>query len=157
MKFERVFRIAPAIVRVLLKDRPATTNVVEGYLPPTPERTQFIRLEANGCHLLLQRSGDQARSEERTKLPIEQAEALLDVSQGRVGYRRTQVRIDGDHVALVDRFEQPTGVDLVTVEFDDEHEAEEFSVPGGSVQKSARMVSSEGQSSLSQERRSSTK
>jgi CYTH domain-containing protein len=129
MKFERVFRIAPAIVRVLLKERPATTNVVEGYLPPTPERTQFIRLEASGCHLLLQRSGDQARSEERTKLPIEQAEALLDVSQGRVGYRRAQVRIDGDHVALVDRFEQPTGVDLVTVEFDDEHQAEEFSVP----------------------------
>ena len=51
------------------------------------------------------------------------------MSQGRVGYRRTQVRIDGDHVALVDRFEQPTGVDLVTVEFDDEHQANEFSVP----------------------------
>jgi CYTH domain-containing protein len=130
MKFERVFRIAPSLVRVLLKDRPATTNVVEGYLPPRPERTQFIRLEASGAHLLLQRTGDQARSEERTKLPIEQAEALLDASQGRVGYRRMQVRIDGDRFALLDRFEQPTGLDLVTVEFDDEHEAKEFSVPG---------------------------
>jgi CYTH domain-containing protein len=130
MKFQRVFRIAPSLVRVLLKDRPATTNVVEGYLPPRPERTQFIRLEASGAHLLLQRTGDQARSEERTKLPIEQAEALLDASQGRVGYRRMQVRVDDDRFALLDRFEQPTGLDLVTVEFDDEHEAKEFSVPG---------------------------
>src|SRR5215217_3497416 len=82
MKFERVFRIAPSIVRVLLKERPATTNVVEGYLPERRERTQFIRLEANGCHLLLQRTGDQEKTEERTKLPIEQAEALLDASTG---------------------------------------------------------------------------
>src|SRR5215217_3497417 len=50
-------------------------------------------------------------------------------AQGRVGYRRTQVRIEGDHVALLDRFEQPAGLDLVTVEFDNEREAEEFSVP----------------------------
>ena len=130
MKYERIFRIAPSIVRILLKDRLATTNVVEGYLPERPERTQFIRLDTNGCHLLLQRTGDQEKTEERTKLPIEQAEALLDASQGRVGYRRTQIRIEGDHVALLDRFEQPVGLDLVTVEFDNEREADEFSVPG---------------------------
>jgi CYTH domain-containing protein len=130
MKFERVFRISPSIVRVLLKDRPTTTNVVEGYLQSTPERTQFIRLEATGCQLILQRSGDQERNEEHTKLPTRQAEALLDVSQGRVGYRRTQFRIDGDHVALLARFEQPVGLDLVTVEFDDRHQAEEFSPLG---------------------------
>jgi CYTH domain-containing protein len=129
VKYERIFRIAPSIVRLLLKDRPATTNV-EGYLPPRPERTQFVRLEASGCHLLLQKTGGEERSEERTKLPVEQAEALLDASQGRVGYRRTQVRLDSDHVAFLDRFEQPAGLDLVTVEFDDMGRAEDFPLPG---------------------------
>jgi hypothetical protein len=119
MKVERVFRIAPSIVRMILKERPTMTNVVEGYLRPTPERTQFVRLEASGCHLLLQRLGDQERTEERTKLPTEQAEALLDVSDGRVGYRRTHIRIDNNQDAILDRFEQPDGLDLVTVEFDD--------------------------------------
>jgi CYTH domain-containing protein len=130
MKVERVFRIAPSIVRMILKERPTVTNVVEGYLRPTPERTQFVRLEASGCHLLLQRLGDQERTEERTKLPTEQAEALLDVSDGRVGYRRTHIRLDHNQDAILDRFEQPDGLDLVTVEFDDQHQADRFSIPG---------------------------
>src|SRR5215207_8389498 len=91
MKIERFFRVAPSIVRMILKEHLTATYVVEGYLRSTPERTQLVRLEPNGCHLLLQRLGDQKRTEERTKLPTDQAEALLDVSGGRVGYRRTLV------------------------------------------------------------------
>jgi CYTH domain-containing protein len=129
MKIERLFRVAPSIVRMILKERLTATYVVEGYLRSTPERTQLVRLEPNGCHLLLQRLGDQKRTEERTKLPTEQAEALLDVSGGRVGYRRTLVRVDNERDANLDRFEQPAGLDLVTVEFDDERQAADFSVP----------------------------
>jgi hypothetical protein len=55
--------------------------------------------------------------------------ALLDVSGGRVGYRRTLVRVDNERDANLDRFEQPAGLDLVTVEFDDERQAADFSVP----------------------------
>jgi CYTH domain-containing protein len=129
MKIERLFRVAPSIVRMILKERLTATYVVEGYLQSTPERAQLVRLEPSGCHLLLQRLGDQERTEERTKLPTEQAEALLDVSGGRVGYRRTLVRVDNERDANLDRFEQPAGLDLVTVEFDDERQAADFSVP----------------------------
>ena len=129
MKIERLFRVAPSIVRMILKERLTATYVVEGYLRSTPERAQLVRLEPSGCHLLLQRFGDQERTEERTKLPTEQAEALLDVSGGRVGYSRTLVRVDNERDANLDRFEQPAGLDLVTVEFDDERQAADFSVP----------------------------
>src|SRR5215204_6148126 len=130
MKIERLFRVAPSIVRMILKERLTATYVVEGYLRSTPERTQLVRLEPNGCHLLLQRLGDQKRTEERTKLPTEQAEALLDVSGGRVGYRRTLVRVDNERDANLDRFEQPAGLELVTVEFDDERQAGDCSRRG---------------------------
>ena len=85
MKIERVFRISPALVRVILRDRPVSTNGVEGYLPRAPGKTQFVRLEAAGSHLVLQVSRDGAAVEERTKIPTAQAEALLQVSEGKIG------------------------------------------------------------------------
>ena len=87
MKIERVFRISPALVRVILRDRPVSTNVVEGYLPRAPGKTQFVRLEPAGSHLVLQASTDGGTVEERTKIPTAQAEALLQVSEGKIGYR----------------------------------------------------------------------
>ena len=147
MKIERLFRVAPSIVRMILKERLTATYVVEGYLRSTPERAQLVRLEPSGCHLLLQRLVDPGRTEERTKLPTEQAEALLDVSGGRVGYRRTLVRVDDERDANLDRFEQPAGVDLVTVA------KQLISLsPRGSVPKSRMRIISESQRSLLQER-----
>jgi hypothetical protein len=89
MKIERVFRISPALVRVILRDRPVSTNVVEGYLSRAPGKTQFVRLEAAGSHLVLQVSSAGGTVEERTKIPTAQAEALLQVSEGKIGYRRS--------------------------------------------------------------------
>jgi hypothetical protein len=107
MKIERVFRISPALVRVILRDRPVSTNVVEGYLPRPRGKTQFVRLEAAGSHLVLQVSSDGGTFEEQTKIPTAQAEALLQVSEGKIGYRRSQLRIGIEVDATLDRFEQP--------------------------------------------------
>src|SRR5215207_5994436 len=127
MKIERVFRISPALVRVILRDRPVSTNVVEGYLPRAPGKTQLVRLEAAGSHLVLQVSSDGGTVEERTKIPTAQAEALLQVSEGKIGYRRSQLRIGIEVDATLDRFEQPAGLDLVVLQFADQNEADGFS------------------------------
>jgi CYTH domain-containing protein len=127
MKIERVFRISPALVRVILRDRPVSTNVVEGYLPRARGKTQFVRLEAAGSHLVLQVSSDGGTLEERTKIPTAQAEALLQVSEGKIGYRRSQLRIGIEVDATLDRFEQPAGLDLVVLQFADQNEADGFS------------------------------
>jgi CYTH domain-containing protein len=127
MKIERVFRISPALVRVILRDRPVSTNVVEGYLPRAPGKTQFVRLEPAGSHLVLQASTDGGTVEERTKIPTAQAEALLQVSEGKVGYRRSQLRIGIEVHAMLDRFEQPAGLDLVVLQFADQNQADDFS------------------------------
>ena len=39
------------------------------------------------------------------------------------------MRVDNERDANLDRFEQPAGLDLVTVEFDNERQAADFSVP----------------------------
>jgi CYTH domain-containing protein len=129
MKTERVFLIAPSLVRLILRERIVSKPVVEGYLGPAGERTHFIRLEPSGCNLVLQSAGPEGISEQRTKVPSAQAEALLDVCAGKVGYRRTHVRI-GPGEALLDRFEEPGGLDLVIVEFEHPSEAQAFPVPG---------------------------
>src|SRR5918995_6398131 len=102
MKIERVFRVAPSLVRVILRERLVSTNIVEGYLPCTPGRTQFVRLEPANCQLVLQSSSHEVSAEERTKIPTVQAEALLEASVGRIGYRRSLIRLGADVDAFLD-------------------------------------------------------
>ena len=76
---------------------------------------------------MLQGSSDGGTFEERTKIPTAQAEALLQVSEGKIGYRRSQLRIGIEVDATLDRFEQPAGLDLVVLQFADQNEADGFS------------------------------
>ncbi|HEX8665984.1 MAG TPA: hypothetical protein VF744_18370 [Beijerinckiaceae bacterium] len=130
MKTERMFLVAPSLVRLILRERLVSKTVVEGYLGPPSERTHFIRLEPSGCNLVLQSAGPEGVSEQRTKVPSAQAEALLEVCAGKVGYRRTHIRVGSGAEALLDRFEEPGALDLVIVEFDHPSEAQAFPVPG---------------------------
>ena len=93
MKTERMFLIAPSLVRLILKERLVSKQVVEGYLAPASERTHFVRLEPSGCNLVLQSWSAEGASEQRTKVPSTQAEALLEVCPGKVTYRRTHIRL----------------------------------------------------------------
>jgi CYTH domain-containing protein len=130
MKTERLFLIAPSLVRLILRERLVSRPVVEGYLGPAGERTHFIRLEPSGCNLVLHAAGPEGVSEQRTKVPSAQAEALLEVCAGKIGYRRTHIRVGPGAEALLDRFEEPGSLDLVAVEFDHPAEAQAFSPPG---------------------------
>jgi CYTH domain-containing protein len=130
MKTERMFLIAPSLVRLILKERLVSKQVVEGYLAPASERTHFVRLEPSGCNLVLQSWSAEGASEQRTKVPSTQAEALLEVCPGKVTYRRTHIRLAPGAEALLDRFEEPDALDLVAVEFEHPAEAEAFAPPG---------------------------
>ncbi len=130
MKTERMFLIAPSLVRLILKERLVSKQVFEGYLAPASERTPFVRLEPSGCNLVLQSWSAEGASEQRTKVPSTQAEALLEVCPGKVTYRRTHIRLAPGAEALLDRFEEPDALDLVAVEFEHPAEAEAFAPPG---------------------------
>jgi CYTH domain-containing protein len=129
MKTERRFLIGPSLVRLIQRERIATKDFVEGYLQSSPELTHFVRLEADVCHIVLQTFAQTKSTEERTRIPTAQADALLDVCAGKVVYRRTEVRLGHGPDAFLDRFEHPGGLNLLAVEFDDQDQANGFSPP----------------------------
>ena len=127
MKIERTFLIAPAVVRLIHRERVVSRDVIEGYLSRTPDQLQFVRVEPDGCNLLLASRGDAAtRTEERAKISGAQAKALLGVAQGKIMYRRNLVRIGLGLELFLDRFED---LDLVSVQFDDAATAAAFVPP----------------------------
>src|SRR3954470_4247397 len=93
MKIERTFLIAPAVVRLMQRERVVSRDIIEGYLTRAPDYLQFVRIEPDGCNLLLATRGDAPRNEERAKVSGAQAKALLGIAQGKIMYRRTLVRI----------------------------------------------------------------
>ena len=126
MKIERTFLIAPAVVRLMQRERVVSRDIIEGYLSRTPDRLQFVRIEPEGCNLLLVSQGDGSKTEERAKVSGAQAKALMDVCQGRIMYRRNLVRIGLGLDVYLDRFD---GLDLVSVQFDDLATAAAFVPP----------------------------
>jgi CYTH domain-containing protein len=126
MKIERTFLIAPALVRLLQRERMVSREIVEGYLSRTPERLYFVRVEPDNCNLLLVVNADGARTEDRAKVSGAQAQAFLDACRGRITYRRNLVRIGLGLDVYLDRFER---LDLVSVQFDDATTASAFVVP----------------------------
>ncbi|HEX8166788.1 MAG TPA: hypothetical protein VF601_13495 [Beijerinckiaceae bacterium] len=130
MKTERTFLIAPSLVRLILRERLVSKTVVEGYLGPAGERTHFVRLEPSGCNLVLLTQTSEGSSEQRTKVPGTQAEALLEVCAGKIGYRRTHIRVGPGTEAFLDRFEEPGSLDVLVLEFEHPAEAQVFAPPG---------------------------
>jgi CYTH domain-containing protein len=126
MKIERTFLIAPAVVRLMQRERVVSRDIIEGYLSRTPDRLQFVRIEPEGCNLLLVAQAEGAKTEERAKVSGAQAKALMDVCQGRIMYRRNLVRIGLGLDIYLDRFE---GLELVSVQFDDASTAAAFVPP----------------------------
>ena len=126
MKVERTFRIAPALVRLMQRERLVSRDIIEGYLSRTPDRVQFVRIEPDGCTVLLVADQDGTKTEDRAKVSGAQASALVDVCQGRIMYRRNVARIGQGLDVYLDQYE---GLDLVSVQFDDLTTASAFEVP----------------------------
>lgn len=130
MKTERRFLIAPSLARLVRRDHSSSERIAEGYFAARPGRTQLVRIEAAKCHLVLISTGSTgAEAENETELPRSQAEALLEVCAGTVGFVRTPVRLESGGEAYLDRLVTSGRLDLLTIAFDSPSEAQGFSAP----------------------------
>ena len=126
MAVARRFLIASSLTRLIRKER-GSDRILEGYFAPQSERQSHVRIEKGQSYLVLT-SLDGSVGENWTDVPRSHAEALLEVSPGTVTFERSRLRMS-HHEALVDRFMAPGPLDLVTVEFPTQDDADVFSPP----------------------------
>ncbi|HEX2553346.1 MAG TPA: hypothetical protein VHL98_06575 [Microvirga sp.] len=128
MPVERRFLIASAFARLIQRESPGLSRIVEGHFPAHPDRTQFVRVERERATLILvTRDEDGNLAEEQAEVPRTHAEALIDVAAGTVAFDRIPVSLGGERRGLLDRFILPNGVNILTTVT--ESEAEGFEVP----------------------------
>src|SRR4051812_18367298 len=126
---QRRFLIASSVARLIRKERGVVGQVVEGYFPAHPDRDLFVSLEPDACYLVLTPTCEDARPEQRTPIPQAQAEALLALCAGQVTFACTILRLRGGPEALLQRFVMPEPLDLLSLEFADQHDADSFIAP----------------------------
>src|SRR3954449_8586580 len=126
---QRRFLLASSLARLIRKDCGMAGRIVEGYFPAHPDRDHFVSIEPGHAYLVLGPAGEGAGEEERTEVPRSQAEALLAVCAGKVGFECTIVRLRGDTQALLQRFVAPGPLDLLSVEFAVGEDADGFVPP----------------------------
>ena len=113
---QRRFLVASSFARLIRKEQGMAGRIVEGYFPARPDRDHFVSIEPGHAYLVLGPAGG-AGEEERTEVPRSQAEALLAVCAGKVGFDCTIVPLRHDKQALLQRFVAPGSLDLLSVEF----------------------------------------
>src|SRR3954471_12002444 len=105
---QRRFLVASSLARLIRKEGGVAGRVVEGYFPARPDRDHFVSLEPGHSYLVLAPAREGAEEEEeRTEVPRSQAEALLAVCAGKVGFERTRVRLAPDPGAGAARVLRP--------------------------------------------------
>jgi CYTH domain-containing protein len=124
MSTSRRYLIASSLARLIRKER-GGNRVTEGHFPNQPDRSSYVIVEGEKGSLVLITSGHGAPSEERTEVPRAHAEALLDVTPGKVDYVRSHLTI-GTRDIHINRFVTPGPLDLISVEFESEEEARDF-------------------------------
>ena len=123
MSTTRRFLVAPALVRLLRKER-GSSRITEGHFAPQGGRNSFVRVDGQACQLILVNNG----VEERTEVPRAHGDALLDVCPGKAAYDRTTLASGGREIAI-DRYVSPGSIDLVSVVFDEASQASSFQPP----------------------------
>ena len=126
---QRRFLIASSLARLIRKEGGVAGRIVEGYFPARPDRDHFVSLEPGHSYLVLAPAKEGAGEEERTEVPHSQAEALLPICAGKVGFECTIVPLRGDTQALLQRFVAPGPLDLLSVEFAAGEDADGFVPP----------------------------
>ena len=124
MRITRRFLLAPSLARLIEKER-GGQHVVEGYFPDQLRGSTCVRLEEGIGSLILVRHGSGDGVVEVTDLPQGHAEALLDLAQGGVAYRRIPLSL-GPRGVQVLRFSGPELLDLALIEFEREEHARGF-------------------------------
>jgi CYTH domain-containing protein len=124
MPITRCFLLASSLARLIEKER-GGHRVTEGYFPDQPGRTTYVRVEEGIGSLILVQHASSEPAEEATELPRNQTEALLDLTQGGIAYRRILLSLGSSRVQVC-RFTAPGSLDLVSVEFDRDEHARDF-------------------------------
>ena len=120
----RRYLIASSLARLIRKER-GGNRLTEGHFPNQADRSSFVVIDGDKGSLVLVTSGGGGPVEERTDVPRTHAEALLDVTPGKVDYVRSALSI-GSREVRIDRFVTPGPLDLITVDFDKEEDFERF-------------------------------
>src|SRR5215211_6723474 len=125
---QRRFLVASSLARLIRKERGMAGRIVEGYFPARPDRDHFVSIEPGHAYLVLAPVGGSGE-EERTEVPRSQAEALLAVCAGKVGFERTIVPLRNGKQVLLQRFIAPGSLDLLSIEFASGEDADGFVPP----------------------------
>ncbi|MDF2812224.1 MAG: hypothetical protein K0S56_3255 [Microvirga sp.] len=120
----RRYLIASSLARLIRKER-GGNRLTEGHFPNQADRSSFVVIDGDKGSLVLVTSGGGTPVEERTDVPRTHAEALLDVTPGKVDYVRSTLSI-GPREVRVDRFVTPGPLDLISVDFDKEDDSRDF-------------------------------
>jgi CYTH domain-containing protein len=126
---QRQFLLASSLARLIRKEQGVAGRIVEGYFPARPDRDHFVSIEPGHCYLVLATGREGAGVEEQAEVPRSQAEALLAVCAGKVGFECTIVRLPGGKEALLQRFIAPGSLDRISVEFEEGEDANGFVPP----------------------------
>jgi len=129
MSLSRRFHLAPGFARLIGREHPASP-VVEGHFPDQSDRRSFVRLEGEGCTLVLEdRTHNGDYEEERSEVSRAQGEILLDVCAGKAIYERIPFHGSSGMSLEVTRFVAPMLAAFIEVRFADTSEAESFRAP----------------------------
>jgi hypothetical protein len=126
---QRRFLVASSLARLIRKEGGMAGHLVEGYFPARRDREHFVSIEPGHCFLVLAPTAEGAGPEERTEVPRSQAEALLTVCAHKIGFQCTIVRLRNGRQALLQRFVAPASLDLLSVEFAEDEDADGFAPP----------------------------
>jgi len=130
MNIARRFLLDPSLARLISRECGVDRQIIEGYLSAQPGRKQFVRSEADQCYLVIPVLGPAGETiEEPAPIPQAHGESLFELSVGQISYTRLCLAVpsNGCQTILLDRVTYPDRCDILTVEFDDQQEAEAFS------------------------------
>ncbi|GEO15811.1 hypothetical protein [Microvirga aerophila] len=124
MKTARVFLLPTSLARLIERER-GGRRFVEGYFPVHHGRAAHVQLGGGASSLVLVSSLAGEPSEDWADLPRVQAEALLELTSGRVEYALTSISY-GSRDILLSRVFEPGPLDLITIAFNGKEEAQDF-------------------------------
>lgn len=120
----RRYLIASSLARLIRKER-GGNRVTEGHFPNQADRSSFVIVDGDKGILVLLQNGANGPVEERTDVPRAHAEALLDVTPGKLDYLLTNLTV-GTRDIQIARFVTPGPLDMISVSFESEEEAKDF-------------------------------
>ena len=129
MTVVRRFLMASSLARLVSRER-GSRSIIEGYFAAQQGRVSYVVQDGERSQLVLgSEPTGSALIEERTDIPPAHAEALLAVCAGRLTLERSALAIDGGAEVLIERIIEPGHLNMMTVEFHNEEEAEAFTPP----------------------------